>query len=185
MKKIVSHLGEQHDTTKVLGIDPSSTAIAFTLVENGEPVVWGKLLFYRKSSLPDKMLMVSKFIPLILEITGTPSFVCLEQMVSIQNPHTTRVLSYMAGSMMHEFAIRGIPVGDVPPMTHKNYHGYIRVNKAMGLSKKEADRFKKQQIQDKIAVRWPNFNYADHDVADSCSIALWAAEISLKEVVGR
>ena len=73
---------------------------------------------------------------------------------------------------------------DVPPMTWKNYHGYIRVTqnliKSNNWSKKEADHFRKSQLQDKIADEWDWFRYQDVDVSDSCGIALWGAEVSLK-----
>lgn len=180
MKNLVSHLGVKVDRTRVLGIDPSTNSIAFTLVENEKPVIWGKVIFYRKASLPEKMNMMHHVIDVILEKTGEPTYVVVEQMISVQNPQTTRVLSYMAGAIMLEFAIRHIDIADCPPMTWKNYHGYKRVTKAMGLSKKEADRLRKSQIQDAIELVYPYFNVNDNDIADSCGIALWGAEISLK-----
>lgn len=182
MKRLIEKMHDV-DRTRVLGIDPSSNAIAWTLIENGRPVRWGKLTFYRKSTLQAKFIMLQDMMNIILNDTN-PTYVVLEQMISVQNPQTTRVLSYIAGAIMYECAIRGYHVEDVPPMTWKNYHGYTRVTKqlvaANRWTKKEADHFRKSQMQDKIADRWNHFHYSDTDVSDSCGIALWGAQESLK-----
>lgn len=160
------------DRGRVLGIDPSSNAIAWTLIEDGRPISWGKLTFYRKSTLQSKFIMLQDMMNIILNDTQ-PSYVCIEQMISVQNPQTTRVLSYIAGAIMYECAVRGYEVEDVPPMVWKSYHGYQRILKAMNIPKKEADILRKSQISDKIAVVYPYFKYSDYDVSDSCAIALW------------
>lgn len=169
------------DRTRVLGIDPSSNSIAWTLIEGGRPVLWGKMIFYRKSNIYDKFRMLSRMMEEIIEATD-PTYACVEQMISVQNPQTTRVLSYIAGAVGYELANRGIPMEDVPPMVWKSYHGYQRILKAMNIPKKEADILRKSQISDKIAVVYPYFKYSDYDVSDSCAIALWGANISLKEI---
>lgn len=171
------------DRTRVLGIDPSSNAIAWTVIEDGRPVRWGKMIFYRKSTLADKFKMLKPMIDLMVA-EAQPTFVVIEQMISVQNPQTTRILSYIAGAIYYELSTMGYEVVDTPPMTWKNYHGYTRVTKnliaANRWTKKEADHFRKSQLQDKIADKWEWFKYSDSDVSDSCGIALWGAEVSLK-----
>lgn len=182
MKNILDTLNKDIDRTRVLGIDPSSTSLAFTLIEDGRPSIWGKVTYFRKSDLVDKMRMMHFILPCILSVTGDPTYVVIEQMISVQNPQTTRILSYMAGAIVHEFGIRNIDILDCPPMTWKSFHGYKRVMKSMGLNKKEADHMRKIQIKDAIDRVYPWFDSNDFDVCDSCGIALWGAQISLKEV---
>lgn len=183
MKELINAM-HKVDKGRVLGIDPSSNSIAWTLVIEGRPVRWGKMLFHRKSSLGDKMKMLEPMLELIIAETN-PTYIVIEQMISVQNPQTTRILSYIAGAIWYEFSKRGFQVEDVPPMTWKNYHGYTKVTqkliKCMGWSKKEADHFRKSQLQDKIADEWYWFRYQDSDVSDSCGIALWGAEVTLKK----
>lgn len=172
------------DRTRVLGIDPSSNSIAFTLVEDGRPTKWGKMIFFRKSTMGAKMVMLSHLLDEIIKFTGEPTHVVIEEMIFVQNPQASRVLSYIAGAIQYDLVNRGIEVECVPPMVWKNWHGHTKVTKALiaanGWNKKQADHFRKSQIQDKIADEWDWFRYSDSDVADSCGIALWGAEVSLK-----
>lgn len=174
------------DRTRVLGIDPATTSLAFTLVEGGVPTVWGKELFYRKSDQYGRFLMIPAMVDIMME-TCDPTSVFIEQMVFVRNQQTLRILSYMVGAVEYEFAQRGFDCVQVPPMTHKSYHGYTKVTdklvKERGWTKKDADKFRKSQIQDKLAIAYPGFNHWDNDVADSASIALMGAGVSLKEVV--
>ena len=177
---------DEHDRTRVLGIDPSTNALAFTLVEDGRPVIWGKMVFYRKADITGKLFMIKPMLDFMLEQTGEPTLVTIEQMISVQNPQTTRVLTYVSGAIMYELTRQGYDVVDVPPMTWKSYMGYMRVTKKLiqqtGMTTKEANALRKSQTQDKLKATFDYFDAKDSDVADSCGIALWGAKISLKGV---
>jgi hypothetical protein len=111
--------------------------------------------------------------------------VAIEQTILIQNPETTRKLSYAVGVLIAECLIRDIPIVDVPPATWKSFMGVKPLTKAwkqkiltdLGETegRKEIERLRKSQLQDILGKRFPQFNWEDNDLADSCGIGLWAA----------
>lgn len=182
MKGILNTFDKGIDRSRILALDPSTHSVAFAFVVDGKPESWGKIQLYKKSDLNDKLVMTYHIVDELIQ-QFDPTFVVIEQTIMVQNPQTTRVLSYVVGSMILNFALRGVEVVDVPPMTVKNYHGYKRVTKKLEqeIGKKEAAHLRKSQIQDKVFNAFPYFNTKDDDVSDACSIALWGAQISLKE----
>lgn len=183
MKGILNTFNREIDRSRVLALDPSTHSVAFAMVMDGKPVHWGKIQLHKKSDLTEKLVMTYQIVDELIQ-KYDPTYVVIEQTIMVQNPLTTRVLSYVVGSMILNFALRGIDVTDVPPMTVKNYHGYKRVTKKMEqeLGKKEAAHLRKSQIQDKVVAMFPYCATSDDDVSDACSIALWGAGVSMKNV---
>lgn len=139
-----------------------------------------------KGEIYDRILAVRKNFGAIL-VQYAPDLVCVEQTVMIQNPETTRKLSYIVGVVMAETLNSGIDMIDVPPMTWKSAIGAKPINKKWKESivaefgekagKAEINRLKKSQVQDKLSIIYPSWSkiWEDNDIADSCGIAWWAA----------
>jgi len=165
----------------VLGVDPSSVGIASTLIVAGEPRMTIKIEL-GAGDLYARLYRARKYFPKVLDICN-PDFVVIEQTILIQNPETTRKLSYTVGILMAETLMRGISLMDVPPATWKSYLGIKPMTKRRKdeiISKlgetegrKEISRLKKSPVQDILKERFPNFSWEDNDVADSAGIGLW------------
>lgn len=166
---------------RVLGIDPSTRGIACSLI------VDGKITATMKINLGDgdiyhKIAKARKYFSPVLEMYK-PEVVIVEQTVYIQNPETTRKLSYIVGILMGEAIHRDIYLEDVPPATWKSFIGARAIRKnekesiiqELGLTegRKEIQRRRKSQVQDILNERFSQFDWSDDDVADSAGIALW------------
>ena len=184
MRKVIAKLDKKHDRSRVLGIDPSTHSIDFTLVEDGKPTKWGSIDFYRKGDIYSKLAMVHPLMDIVIEHCGMPTYAIVEESILVRSPGTFRMLSYMGGALMTDLMNRGIDTCDVGVMVHKKFHGYqvITRGQKLGRTAKEVERMKKQQIQDRLAIAFPDFMYQNDDVADSASIALWGAGVSLADV---
>jgi hypothetical protein len=175
---------DEHTYTRVMGVDPSSHGIACTVVEKGFPFATVKIDF-GAGSVFDRILRARKYFPKVLEVYE-PEFVVIEQTILVQNPETTRKLSYVVGVLVAECLVREILVEDVPPATWKSFMGIKPLTKKWKESilaelgptagRKEIERLKKSQLQDKLKEKFPKFEWGDNDVADSTGIGLWAYE---------
>ncbi len=172
-----------HNTERVLGIDHSSNSIAFTLVVDGKPEIWGKMLYHRKSDMCSKFRMIPTLLENILNVTK-PTHICVEQSIVLQNPNTARVLATMNGGLICLIANSGFDVQEVPPSEWQNYHGNARIDsrqeKFKNMTAKEKTIWKKSQIADKVTATWPWIKPNDFDITDSMGIALFGAGICLK-----
>lgn len=172
----------EHVYSRVLGVDPSSHCVACTVVEDAAPLATVKIEL-GAGSVFERIFKARKYFPKILEIYK-PQFVAIEQTILIQNPETTRKLSYTVGVLVGECLIRDISVVDVPPATWKSFMGVKPLTKRWKESilselgptegRKEIERLKKSQLQDKLKEDFPHFEWDDNDVADSTGIGLWA-----------
>lgn len=167
---------------RIMGIDPSSHKIATCLLEYGKPTSL-VALDLGGGDLYARLYEVRRRFPKILDLYG-PHYVCVEQTILIQNPETSRKLSYVVGTLMAEVLIRDIPIIDIPPPTWKAKLGVKPVTKKWKESiiselgetdgRKEIDRLRKNQTQARLKERFPEFKWSDHDLADACGIALYA-----------
>lgn len=167
---------------RVLGIDPSTRAIAACLLIEGQPQTLLKMDLF-KSDLYDRLHRAKKWFPMILEIYK-PDLCVIEQPIFLKNPMTTKNLSYVVGILLGEILINDIEVVDISPSTWKRFLGYkfltrqhqAEIIAALGKTagRKEIERLRKSQIQDILKDRYPMFDWSDNDIADACGIALWA-----------
>lgn len=186
MRKLLAESGEKK-FSKILGVDPSSQKIACTLIEYGVPVATVKLDL-KGGDIYERIHRARIYFPQVLE-AYEPGFVCIEQSIMVQNPETSRKLSYVSGVLMGEVLVRDIFLRDVPPMTWKSFIGAKPLTKRwkeqiiseLGETegRKEIQRLKKSQVQDILKERYPNFSsiWEDNDVADSGGIGLWAYSV--------
>lgn len=173
---------DEHIYTRVMGVDPSSHCVACSIVENGSPLSTVRIEL-GAGDVFKRIHKARQYFPKILDIYK-PEFVAIEQTILIQNPETTRKLSYTVGILIAECLIRDIEVRDVPPATWKSFMGVKPLTKKWKESiiaergategRKEIDRLKKSQLQEKLKEKFPHFDWSDNDIADSTGIALWA-----------
>lgn len=170
---------------RVLGVDPSSFKVACTLIEHGEPQMTIALNL-GDGDIYQRIYQARKRFPKVLDIYK-PDYVGIEQSIFVQNPETSRKLSYVVGCLMAEVLYRHIPMDDVPPSQWKAYLGVKPLTKSekneilekLGQTdgRKEIDRIKKSRCQDILRDRFPWWRWEDDDIADSCGIALYSWSI--------
>lgn len=173
---------ETHLYSRVLGVDPSSSTVACAVIETNKPTACMKIDL-GSGDVFQRIYRARKYFPKILDLYK-PQYVAIEQTILIQNPETTRKLSYVVGTLIAECLYREIPVEDVPPATWKSFMGIKPLTKKwkekivseLGDTegRKEISRLKKSQLQEKLAIQFPQFNWSDNDIADSAGIGLWA-----------
>lgn len=167
---------------RVLGIDPSTTSFAFTHMVDKKIEKCGKIDFPKHSNMVARAKIINEHLTEQL-LTFKPDLVAVEQMIYIQNPQTSRELSYTVGYIIGKASELNIPIIDVGPMTWKAFIGYKNVRKtdiaewAKEIGEKEAK--KKAAFERKDRVRsimfhiYPEIEEEDYDIWDSIAIAYW------------
>lgn len=173
---------------RALGVDPSSRHIAFAIVEkNGDHV---SILFSGKIELSsgDIFMKMQECFDNIQYLINEyrPEIFIVEQPISIQNPQTTRILTYIVGSLIVGAMQLLKNIYDVNPMVWKAHLGYKMVSanekKVWKIelgekeARKKADFEKKERVKRILRDRFSNFDDSDHDVCDAIGIALYGAD---------
>lgn len=179
-------LHRSEEIKKILGVDSSTTGVAWTLIEiqdgNPVPVKWGKIDLTKKKEVYDKMKVVGEeFVPLVRELS--PDHIFVEKSIFVKNPDTARKLSFVVGALMLVAAMENYPLTLVEPASWKSHLGYFNLTRKfqaeavriLGTTegKKICDRFRKEQTKRILAHRFPDFDISDHDIADSCGVAVY------------
>ncbi len=184
MTTIMESLGV--NKSRVLGLDHSSTSLAFGLFVDGKPNLWGKLLYHQKANNIAKFKMMPGMVDAIIEATQ-PTFIMLEKSIIINSPATGVMLAEINGGLMCLLANKGYDLETVIPVTWQAYHGNKKVYKAKepfkSMTAKEREHFKKIQTINKINEHWPWVHVDDDNVADAIAISCYAAGVSMKEEV--
>jgi Holliday junction resolvasome RuvABC endonuclease subunit len=183
--------------TKIIGVDSSSTAIAWTYLKDGILVSQGKIDLKKKSNMNDKLREIyAEWTGLLEEIQ--PDHVFVEKSIFVRSPGTARTLSYIVGALMVVSLGNGYDTTDVEPSTWKAYFGYRNVtskfNKEVAEvlgrieAKKFCDKMRKSQTWRVIAYNFPkqaigSLAECDHDIADSWGVAIWGYHIVSTPVV--
>jgi Holliday junction resolvasome RuvABC endonuclease subunit len=167
---------------RIVGIDSSTTGIAMCLLVEGKPKT-AMYLSLPHSEFLERMHRAREWFAAAL-MTENPEFVMIEAPIYIQNPMTTKNLSYIVGMLIGECLHKDIPVVDVSPATWKGWLGCKPVTKNMKINiieqlgqtegRKEIQRLRKSQVQDIMRDRFPYLNWDNDNVADSAGIALYA-----------
>ena len=174
----------------VVGIDASSTAIAFSIFDQQEDqtlLIKTCKINLNNFSMNDKLQIISSFVPSLFKDLKI-DYIFVEQPIYIQNPATSRVLSQISGHILGECLKYCPNVSEVTIATWKSYIGYKNVSKAekekwtreLGEkeSKKMAASERKQRtiriIHDKIAGI---DHVVDNDICDSIGIGLYGLSL--------
>jgi len=172
--------------TIILGVDSSSTGIAWTLLENGTMTEQGKIVLDSRT-INEKLKKLELHWRQLVQMYS-PDAVYLEQSIFVKSPGTFRTLSFVVGSLMCITESVGVPVVLVEPATWKAFYKYKNLSrvfvdtakKKIGISEanKLCDRLRKSQTWRVVRHNFPDEAIGskadtDHDIADSWAIGLY------------
>ncbi|AVD99270.1 RuvC-like resolvase [Streptomyces phage BillNye] len=182
-------LGELKRTkaSKVMGIDCSTQALAFTIFYNRRPIHWGKInfegadVFERLADAADKLRAVKEEFDV--------DYIAFEAaiMAKVKNPDVTIKLAMVYGACIAELMRKNVKVVTVKPLEWQSYIG----NPNFKLAEKNALKaefpgksaswystkirsIRKQRTMDFFNKKWPQMALTDNDVGDSAGIAYFA-----------
>lgn len=174
----------------IFGIDASSTHIGIAVFRDESIEALVKIEMKQKEMhqrMKDLRLKID-----VLIHHYNPEFVMIESPIMVQNPLTTKNLSYIAGIIIATCLDFNVDVEEVSPMTWKSWLGYKRLTKkikeeiikSLGQTEgtKEINKQKKYQVQNILTKRYPLWQeqLKDDNLADALGIALFAQN-KLKE----
>lgn len=173
--------------TIILGIDSSSTGIAWTQLVDGKMTDQGKIKLNMIKLPRDKLAnLYVAWRKLILNTK--PDVIYIEQSIFVKSPATFRLLSMIVGSLICVAAGEGFRCEVVEPATWKAFYKYKNLSrvfvdtakKKIGIAEanKLCDRLRKSQTWRVIKHNFPDeadqsIADTDHDIADSWAIALY------------
>jgi len=176
-------------STTVVGIDASSTVIAFAIIEQRPDkvnLIKTSKINLGNFSMNQKLKIISSSVSKIFGIYAI-DHVFVEQPIYIQNPATSRILSQVSGHLLGECLKECDSVSEVTIANWKSYIGYKNVSKAEKdswtkqfgekESKKMAAFERKQRTINIIHRKIPDINYLnDNDICDAIGIALYGLD---------
>jgi Holliday junction resolvasome RuvABC endonuclease subunit len=173
--------------SKVMGIDCSTHALAFTIFYNRRPIHWGKInfegadVFERLADAADKLRAVKDEFDV--------DYIAFEGaiMAKVKNPDVTIKLAMVYGACIAELMRKNVKVVTVKPLEWQSYIG----NPNFKLAEKNALKaefpgksaswystkirsIRKQRTMDFFNKKWPQMALEDNDVGDSAGIAYFA-----------
>jgi hypothetical protein len=188
------HTVHQRDMSKyrkVVGIDSSSTGIAWTYLLNGIMIDQGKIKLTKIKEMNDKMAYAAVELGKLFDAIQ-PDHVFVEKSIFVKNPATARTLSYIVGMIITVAALSGFEVTDVEPSRWKSYFGYKNLSAAFvadcktKMGRIEGDKFcvrlRKSQTWRVIMHNYPaqavgSLAECDNDISDSWGIGLYGYDI--------
>lgn len=174
----------------VVGIDASSTAIAFSIFDQREDetmLVKSCKINLNNFSMNNKLQIISAFTHSLLKDYKI-DYIFVEQPIYIQNPATSRILSQISGHILGECLKHCPNVSEVTIANWKSYIGYKNVSKAEKEkwtrefgekeSKKMAASERKQRTIRIIHEKISGIDHVvDNDICDSIGIGLYGLSL--------
>jgi Holliday junction resolvasome RuvABC endonuclease subunit len=175
---------------RVLGIDASTSSIAFCLLENNKPIKWGKINILG-NDIYEKIYDAKVKTSLMLDELKS-DYIAVEGAILVRSPDAVIKLSYVYGVVIAELMSTGASVITISPSSWQAHIG----NKNPTKDEKEAVRLlnpgyadswyknklrnmRKQRTADYFNKKY-GLNVVDFDVADSFGIAHYANEVLTK-----
>jgi len=173
--------------SKVLGIDASTSSIAFCLMENDVPLKWGKINLVG-NDIYEKIYNAKVNMSAMLgELSA--DYIAVEGAVLVRSPDAVIKLSYVYGVVIAELMSTGAKVITISPSSWQAYIGNKNPTKdeksAIRLAnpgyadswyKNKLRNIRKQRTADYFNRKY-NLNVVDFDVADSFGIAHYANKV--------
>ena len=172
---------------RVLGIDASTNSIAFCLMENDQPLKWGKINIVG-NDIYEKIYDAKVKMSVMLDELKS-DYIVVEGAILVRSPDAVIKLSYVYGVVIAELMSTGAKVITISPTAWQAYIGNKNPTKdekaAIRLkSPGYADSWYKTQIRNmrkQRTVDYFNKKYRlsldDFDVADSFGIAHYANKV--------
>jgi Holliday junction resolvasome RuvABC endonuclease subunit len=175
---------------RVLGIDASTSSVAFCLIEGNIPIKWGKINLVG-NDIYEKIYNAKTRVSVMLDELKS-DYIAVEGAVLVRSPDAVIKLSYVYGVVIAELMSTGASVITISPSSWQAYIG----NKNPTKEEKSAIRLKnpgyadswyktqlrnmrKQRTADYFNKKY-NVAIEDFDVADSFGIAYYANEVLTK-----
>jgi Holliday junction resolvasome RuvABC endonuclease subunit len=173
----------------VMGVDASSTAIAFAIFDQQDDktiLIETSKIKLDKMPMDMKLSIISSYIPTLFNKWDI-DYVFVEQPIYIQNPATSRVLGQISGHLMGKCLERCKNVSEVTIASWKSYIGYKNVSKAekeawnVKLGEKESKKMAaSERKQRTIRIVHEKVSGIDHivdnDICDAIGIAMWGID---------
>ena len=175
---------------RVLGIDASTNSIAFCLMENDQPLKWGKVNLVG-SDIYEKIYDAKRKMNVMLKELKS-DYIVVEGAILVRSPDAVIKLSYVYGVVIAELMSTGAKVITIAPSSWQAHIG----NKNPTKAEKEAIRVKnpgyadswyKNQLRNMRKQRTVDYfnkmydlNLNDFDVADAFGIAHYSNEVLTK-----
>jgi Holliday junction resolvasome RuvABC endonuclease subunit len=172
---------------RVLGIDASTNSVAFCLMENDQPLKWGKIDFVG-ADIYEKIYDAKVKMHVMLNELKS-DYIAVEGAILVRSPDAVIKLSYVYGVVIAELMSTGAKVITISPSSWQSYIG----NKNPTKDEKQAVRIKnpgyadswyktqlrnmrKQRTVDYFNNKY-NLELSDFDVADAFGIAHYANKV--------
>jgi Holliday junction resolvasome RuvABC endonuclease subunit len=172
---------------RVLGIDASTTSIAFCLMENSVPIKWGKINLAGQD-IYEKIYNAKVRMNLMLKELKS-DYIAVEGAILVRSPDAVIKLSYVYGVVIAELMSTGAKVITISPSSWQAFIGnknptkdeksIIRLENpgyADSWYKNQLRNMRKQRTVDYFNKKY-NLNVIDFDVADSFGIAHYANKV--------
>ena len=176
--------------SRVLGIDASTSSIAFCLMENNVPLKWGKIDLVGQD-IYEKIYNAKVRMRLMLEDLSS-DYIAVEGAILVRSPDAVIKLSYVYGVVIAELMSTGAKVITISPSSWQAYIGNKNPTKdeksAIRLAnpgyadswyKNQLRNMRKQRTVDYFNKKY-NLSLSDFDVADSFGIAYYSNEVLTK-----
>ena len=176
--------------SRVLGIDASTSSIAFCLMENDVPLKWGKINL-DGSDIYEKIHDAKNKMAMMLDELKS-DYIAVEGAILVRSPDAVIKLSYVYGVVIAELMSTGAKVITISPSSWQAFIGNKNPTKdeksAIKLaSPGYADSWYKNQLRNmrkQRTVDYFNKKYSlhlnDFDVADAFGIAHYSNEVLTK-----
>jgi Holliday junction resolvasome RuvABC endonuclease subunit len=175
---------------RVLGIDASTNSVAFCLMENNNPIKWGKIEFVGADIFEKIYDAKNKMHSMLGQLKS--DYIVVEGAILVRSADAVIKLSYVYGVVIAELMSTGASVITISPSSWQSYIG----NKNPTKEEKAAIRLKnpgyadswyKNQLRNmrkQRTVDYFNKKYRlslnDFDVADAFGIAHYSNEVLTK-----
>lgn len=175
---------------RVLGIDASTSSIAFCLMENNMPIKWGKVNLVG-NDIYEKIYDAKVKMSVMLDELKS-DYIAVEGAILVRSPDAAIKLSYVYGVVIAELMSTGASVITISPSAWQAHIG----NKNPTKEEKEsirasnpgyADSWYKNKLRNMRKQRTADYfnkkygvSVEDFDVADSFGIAYYANEVLTK-----
>ena len=170
--------------SRVLGIDASTSSIAFCLMENNIPIKWGKINLVG-NDIYEKIYDAKIKMALMLEELKS-DYIVVEGAILVRSPDAVIKLSYVYGVVIAELMSTGAKVTTISPSAWQAYIGnknptkeekaavrLINPGYADSWYKNQLRNMRKQRTVDYFNKKY-NLSLTDFDVADSFGIAYYS-----------
>ena len=170
--------------SRVLGIDASTSSIAFCLMENNIPIKWGKINLVG-NDIYEKIYDAKIKMALMLDELKS-DYIVVEGAILVRSPDAVIKLSYVYGVVIAELMSTGAKVTTISPSAWQAYIGnknptkeekaavrLINPGYADSWYKNQLRNMRKQRTVDYFNKKY-NLGLTDFDVADSFGIAYYS-----------